>query len=68
MTATRDHYWQTAGRVCTDKELQAITLRDRHGFGTRLIAQALGISRGSVRERLANADRKIDAALRKDAA
>lgn len=60
---TDEHYWQTARDVCTVKELQALVLRDRHGFGTRLIALNLGVSRAAVRERLENADRKITAAL-----
>lgn len=67
MTATTSRgYWQTAARVCTDKEFQALMLRDAAHAGTRLIALHLGISRAAVRERLDNADRKI-AAARKDA-
>lgn len=56
-------YWQTARTVCTEKELQALELRDRHGYGSRLIAITLGLSRAAARERLENADRKIHAAL-----
>ena len=59
MTTTSDHYWETARTVCTPKELQALELRDRHHYGSRLSALMLGISREAVRSRLTSADRKI---------
>jgi len=62
-----DTYWRIAADVCTDAELQALTLRAR-GLGTRRIALALRIARSSVRERLDNADRKITSALAKEPA
>lgn len=52
-------YWKIAYHVCTAKELAALELRERHGYGSRITALALGISRATVRERLENADRKI---------
>lgn len=61
MTQTPD-YWNVARQVCTPKELAALELRE-FGYGTRLIALTLGISRASTRERLENADRKIAVAL-----
>lgn len=61
--STSDPYWETAARVCTAKELEALRLRDQHDMGSRLIALSLGITRSAVRERLDSADRKIHAAL-----
>lgn len=57
-------FWVVARRVCTSKELEALELHRRHGFGQRQVAYALGISRASVRERIENADRKIERELR----
>ena len=56
-------YWTIAQTVCTVKEFQVLELRDKHGLGSRVIAFSLGISRGAVRERLENADRKIKQAM-----
>lgn len=61
MTLAPD-YWTTAKAVCTPKEIAALELR-QFGYGSRLIALTLGISRASARERLENADRKITVAL-----
>ena len=62
-----DAYWQTATRVCTEKELDTLKLRDR-GLSLRQIALATGVSLATIRNRLFNADRKIEIALRKDVA
>ena len=56
-------YWQTATRVCTEKELDTLRLRDR-GLSLRQIALASSVSLATIRNRLFNADRKIDLALR----
>jgi len=61
-------YWTLAAKVCTAKELEALELRDRNGLGQRMIALSLGVARSTVRERLDNADRKIQAALKEEAA
>lgn len=60
-------YWPVAARVCTAKELEALELRDLHGLGQRVIALSLGLSRSTIRERLDNADRKIQTALKEAA-
>jgi predicted DNA-binding protein (UPF0251 family) len=60
---TTADYWTIANAVCTTKEIAALELRDRHGYGSRLISATLGVSRTAVRERLENADRKINAAM-----
>lgn len=64
---TNDAYWITARRVCTVKEFEVLELRDKHGLGTRVIAFSLCISRGAVRDRLENADRKIKDAMKEAA-
>jgi predicted DNA-binding protein (UPF0251 family) len=56
---TEPDYWNTAKRVCTERELEALRLRDHRHMSTRTISLALGISRWAVRERLDSADRKI---------
>lgn len=61
-------YWKTAGEVCTEKELETLRLSRRHGMSLRSISLALDVSVSTVRQRLANADRKIELALRKEAA
>jgi len=53
--------------VITDREYDALLLHHK-GISQRTISLALGISRSAVRERLENADRKIQAHQRKDAA
>lgn len=58
-----DAYWHTAANVCTDAELEALTLRDKRHLGTRDIARILGLARSTIRDRLENADRKIAAAM-----
>lgn len=52
-------YWETARKVCTEKELEVLEYADQHGLGQRQIALSLGLSRSAVRERLENARRKI---------
>jgi predicted DNA-binding protein (UPF0251 family) len=66
MTTNTD-YWKTAERVCTQKELDALRLRDQHHMSPRRISFALGISRWAVRERLESADRKIELHLEETA-
>lgn len=60
--------WALAKNVCTAKELEALELRERHGLSQYAIALVLDLSRWSVRERLRNADRKIDIAIRNEEA
>ena len=60
---TGDRYWQTATKVCTPKELQALELV-RAGLGEWQAALRLGISRRSLRDRVTNAERKIVQATR----
>lgn len=57
----------TAHKVCTPNELAAYQLHAR-GLSQRAIALALHISRINVRDRLASAQRKIDAARKENAA
>jgi len=52
-------FWRIAREVCTPKQLEVLELRDKHGFGKRLIAMNLGLSTTTVRDRLDAADRKI---------
>lgn len=66
MTITNTHYWNTAYAVCTPAELQALTLRDQHNMRPHGISLAIGISRRAVRDRLDNADRKIQLALNQE--
>lgn len=67
-TRVTNAYWQTAAKVCTPKELDTLHLRER-GLSLRQIALATGVSLATIRNRLFNADRKIELALRpKDAA
>jgi DNA-binding CsgD family transcriptional regulator len=47
--------------ACTDAELDALEWKAR-GYGTRRIAERLGISHTAARDRLARASRKIRAA------
>ncbi len=49
---------QIAQRVCTTKELEAFTLWNR-GAGYRRVADQLGISTSTVRDRIDRATRKI---------
>lgn len=58
---------ELAPHVLTPNELEAWTLADR-GMSQRTIALALHISRSTVRSRLENAARKIDAHRRRHAA
>lgn len=58
---------QIAQHVCTPAELETWTLANR-GLSQRNIAAALHISRSTVRSRLENAARKIDAHRRSKAA
>lgn len=51
-------YRRIAKEVCTPAELEALAYFIA-GVPTRRIALALGISRRAVRDRLANADRKV---------
>lgn len=61
-------WWEVASRpgVCTPKELEALDLRRRRGFSEREVALTLGVSRTSIRDRIENADRKIELALRQN--
>lgn len=49
-------------RVLTEKELAAVKLLNA-GYGTRRIANVLGVDRSTIRDRLASAERKITAAI-----
>ncbi len=49
---------ETAERVLTDKQLDAVKL-SLDGAGTGRIGRALGISRSAARDRLDNAHRKL---------
>jgi DNA-binding CsgD family transcriptional regulator len=60
-------YWHAAETVCTPKEIQALELV-RAGMGELRAALTLNISRRSLRDRIANADRKIHAHLKENAA
>jgi DNA-binding CsgD family transcriptional regulator len=60
----RPNLWQTAERVCTPKELEALELHHRRGLSYSQIALTLHIHPGSVRDRIKNAHRKIAAATR----
>jgi DNA-binding CsgD family transcriptional regulator len=60
---TDDEIMTIAQRVCTPKELDALTLY-RKGLGYRAIGRTLGISRDAARARIEHAIGKI----RKDAA
>lgn len=53
--------WRIAIDVCTPNELEALTMHIINDHSERHIALALGISRSSVRDRIANATRKIAA-------
>ena len=55
--------FELARRVCTAKELDALALYAAE-YGYRSIAEALGISRSSARDRIQNASRKIRQAMR----
>jgi DNA-binding CsgD family transcriptional regulator len=48
-------------RVCTEAELDVLGWKAR-GYGTRKIAERLGVSRPAVQDRLRNAERKLLAA------
>lgn len=63
---TTDPYWQTARTVCTDKQLEVLELKHRHGWALRPIATYLGISVGTVRDHLARAEQKIAIRMRDD--
>lgn len=62
-----DEYWQTAGEVCTAKQLRVLELREKHGFSLRQIALACDISLGTVRIHLEAAHRNIHKALKASA-
>ena len=63
---TNPEYWAIAATVCTEGELQALKLRDDKHMGTRAITLVLGLSRSTIRDRLASADRKIHHALQEN--
>lgn len=44
--------------VLTARELDAVKLHNA-GYGTRMIAQSLGVDRSTIRDRLKSAERKI---------
>lgn len=52
-------YWQIAADVCTPKQLAALELHIRHGYGYRLVALHLGISVETARDRIQRALQKI---------
>lgn len=60
-------WWDAARRVCTDKELDTLLLQSKD-LSLRQISLAQGLSLGTVRNRLFNAHRKIEAEIRKEAA
>lgn len=60
-------FWETAGIVCTAKQLRVLELRDRHGFSLSLISLTTRVSIRTVRNQLDAARQKIDNALREAA-
>jgi len=64
----RQLYWRTAARVCTNAELQALTLKHQRGLGYYRIGLTLDISRSAARDRIRTAEQKIAAALTKETA
>lgn len=67
MTAPPPTDLDIARHVCTPGELQAFQLNQK-GMGTRAIALTLGVSRSTIRSRIENAQRKITAARKDEAA
>lgn len=67
-TLDDEHLWQIADAELTDRQLEVYRLRHRHRLSHRQIALALDLDASTVRGHLAAADRRIVAALRKDAA
>jgi len=53
--------------IITKAEYDVLLLQTK-GMSQRTIALAIGVSRGAVRDRIHNAERKIQQHLRKDAA
>ncbi len=55
--------WKLAGEVCTTKQLQVLTLRERHGFSWNQICIALNTTKSTVKEHHAAATRNVYNAL-----
>jgi DNA-binding NarL/FixJ family response regulator len=55
--------WKTAGEVLTPRQLQVLSLRERHGYSWNQICIALDISRATAREHHAVATRNVYNAL-----
>lgn len=51
--------WETAQRVLTAKQLQVLTLREKHGFSWNQICITLDISRATARDHHAAATRNV---------
>lgn len=61
-----EHYWRTARRVLTAKQLRVLELRERHGFSLRQIGWTCGISIRTVREQLDRAHQLISLHLEEE--
>ena len=51
--------WDTARRVCTDKQLVVLELRDRYGFSWNQIAIHENVTRSAVKERYYGGARNV---------
>jgi DNA-binding CsgD family transcriptional regulator len=60
--------WKVAAAELTPKQLHVYELTHRHRLSLRQISLALDISVSTVRTHLESADRKMSAALRRQAA
>lgn len=55
--------WETAERVMTPAQYLAFWLHHHEGFSQRGIAQALGVSRQAVRDRIQGGTERLKAAV-----
>ena len=55
--------WDTAQRVCTERQLVVLELRERHGYSWNMIAIYLNITNRGARDHYAAATRNVYNAL-----
>lgn len=59
MSTPRDEFWKLAREVCTDRQLRALELREKHGASLYQIGYMMDLHPSTIRGHLRAASRNL---------